>query len=56
MTPALPTYTCKRCDHTWNPRVTHQPKRCPGCGSPYWHKDRLPVVVRNKKMVRKAKP
>jgi DNA-directed RNA polymerase subunit RPC12/RpoP len=31
---------CLRCRHTWQPRVTHDPKRCPQCGSPYWMKPR----------------
>ena len=28
--------TCLRCGHKWYPRTPKQPKRCPGCGSPYW--------------------
>lgn len=42
--PAVPrtTYSvagweCLRCGHKWVPRITREPKRCPGCKSPYWN-------------------
>lgn len=33
----LPTYRCTRCKQEWHPRVTHLPKRCAKCKSPYWN-------------------
>lgn len=29
---------CDRCEHEWVPQdVTHEPKACPKCKSPYWN-------------------
>ena len=33
-------YTCKRCGHSWFPRMKTIPTVCPGCKSPYWNKER----------------
>jgi len=33
---ALPSWTCKRCGHSWFPRIATKPKQCPSCRSPYW--------------------
>jgi uncharacterized OB-fold protein len=32
---------CQRCGHVWVPR-TANPKKCAGCGSPYWRKKARP--------------
>jgi len=31
---------CKRCRHTWYPRVPVKPKACPNCNSKIWYKER----------------
>jgi len=38
----LPSYTCLRCGHTWNPRTNVKPRWCPkpSCHSPYWDSPR----------------
>jgi DNA-directed RNA polymerase subunit RPC12/RpoP len=33
-----PTYTCLRCNHTWQGRVSRKPIRCPRCSSVAWDK------------------
>lgn len=29
-------FHCKRCGHTWSPRLPGRPARCANCGDPYW--------------------
>jgi len=36
----LPTATCERCGHEWNPRITRKPIKCPRCMSPKWSEPR----------------
>jgi hypothetical protein len=36
----LPSFTCKRCGHTWHPRKEQVPVCCAACKSPYWNQDR----------------
>ncbi|MCK6483755.1 MAG: hypothetical protein L6R00_06440 [Phycisphaerae bacterium] len=42
----IQTLICLRCGHgrdrarPWIPRRAARPKRCPKCGSPYWHTPR----------------
>lgn len=36
----LPTATCERCQHIWNPRITKKPIKCPRCMSPKWSEPR----------------
>jgi hypothetical protein len=37
---------CNRCQHEWVMRIDEEPKKCPGCGSPYWNKKRMrPATV-----------
>lgn len=31
---------CKRCGHTWLPRMFGKPRVCPSCKSSYWNVDR----------------
>lgn len=34
-------WVCERCGYKWLPRDADvEPKRCPGCKSPYWNKPR----------------
>jgi len=33
-------WECLRCGHKWVPRIKREPKRCPGCKSPYWNRPR----------------
>ena len=33
-------WECLRCGHKWIPRIEKEPKRCPGCKSPYWNQPR----------------
>jgi hypothetical protein len=33
-------WECLRCGHKWVPRIKREPKRCPGCKSPYWNRKR----------------
>ena len=37
---------CKRCGHKWYRRSPVKPKRCAGCGSPYWD-----TIKKNKKKI-----
>ena len=37
----VPTLKCNRCNHSWHPRSSNEPKNCPKCNSPYWNKDRV---------------
>jgi predicted Zn-ribbon and HTH transcriptional regulator len=38
--PSLPSFTCLRCGHTWNPRQERAPRICPRCKTPYWDRPR----------------
>lgn len=41
--------TCNRCQYSWTLRVSHEPTKCPKCGSPYWNKPRrTPRVPKEK--------
>jgi len=34
-------WVCERCGYKWLPRdADMEPKRCPGCKSPYWNRPR----------------
>lgn len=39
----LPLFTCNRCQKQWWPKSDKDivPKKCPGCKSPYWNKERV---------------
>lgn len=43
VTITLPLFTCLRCHHQWwpsrDPNIV--PKRCPGCASYDWHRERI---------------
>ena len=30
--------TCKRCQHSWIPRIGQSPKKCPSCQSRIWNR------------------
>jgi hypothetical protein len=45
----IPQLKCKRCGHTWLPRITRLPKKCAGCQSPYWNRDRLKPLTKHTK-------
>ena len=32
--------TCTRCAWSWYPTKPQPPKKCPGCGTPYWNRGR----------------
>ncbi len=49
----IPQLKCKRCGHTWFPRITRLPKKCAGCQTPYWNRDR--IMPRKTKTGRKGK-
>lgn len=36
----VPGHRCLRCGKEWVPRREGRPVRCPGCGSPYWDRER----------------
>jgi len=36
----LPTYSCKRCGHSWYPRKDRIPTICPKCKSRLWYEKR----------------
>jgi len=44
----LPKLHCKRCGHTWIPRIPKTPKQCPKCHSPYWSKEKWKGVSNEK--------
>jgi hypothetical protein len=35
---------CNRCGWKWVPRYEGEPKKCAGCNSPYWNKERVRPV------------
>ena len=37
---------CVRCNHAWYPRKPEIPKRCAGCGAPYWDRPARIAKVR----------
>jgi len=43
------SFTCGRCGHKWTPRENGEPKVCPLCKSPYWNKERVRGVKKDKK-------
>lgn len=41
----IPKLSCKRCDHSWNPRK-NKIRICPKCKSPYWNKKKENKTMR----------